>query len=108
MKVPVENSQGGAGNRDSHWRENVLVNELMTPFIAQGMSSNPLSVLSVRSMQDLGYTVNPDAADPFFLVLGMMGLKEAPRGVQLVNDVERRRIYIMDERGRITGSIPPR
>jgi hypothetical protein len=108
MKVPVENSQGGAGNRDSHWRENVLVNELMTPFIAQGMSSNPLSVLSVRSMQDLGYTVNPDAADPFFLVLGMMGLKEAPRGAQLVNDVERRRIYIMDERGRITGSIPPR
>jgi hypothetical protein len=38
----------------------------------------------------------------------MMGLKEAPRGAQLVNDVERRRIYIMDERGRITGSIPPR
>ncbi|MCZ6754870.1 MAG: hypothetical protein O7E49_06125, partial [Gemmatimonadetes bacterium] len=31
--VPLENSQGGPGTRDSHWRESTFVNELMTGFI---------------------------------------------------------------------------
>ena len=32
-KVPVENTYGGSGGQDSHWRESVLVNELMTPLL---------------------------------------------------------------------------
>ena len=32
-KVPVENTLGGSGSRDKHWRESVLDDELMTPRI---------------------------------------------------------------------------
>lgn len=61
--VPVENS-GGAGTRDSHWRESVLGRELMTGFLNRNVV-NPLSRLTVGSLQDLGYTVNLSAADPY-------------------------------------------
>ncbi|MBA3891140.1 MAG: hypothetical protein H0X64_11495 [Gemmatimonadaceae bacterium] len=59
-KVPVENSMG-AGSINSHWRESVLANELMTPQL--NMGSNPLTVLTVLSLRDLGYVVDPTAAD---------------------------------------------
>ena len=68
-RVPVENSQGGDGTRDSHWRESVLANELMTGFVNTG--ANPLSELTIRSLIDLGYTVNAGQADPFFLALAI-------------------------------------
>jgi hypothetical protein len=60
--VPVE-AHGGAGTTLSHWRESVMTNELMTGFLNPGV--NPLSAVSVESMADLGYTVNPGAADPW-------------------------------------------
>lgn len=60
--VPVENS-GGPGTRDSHWRESVLLQELMTGWISRG--ENPLSRVTVGSLADMGYTVNINAADPF-------------------------------------------
>ncbi len=60
--VPVENS-GGPGTRDSHWRESVFANELMTGYISAGV--NPLSRLSVGSLGDLGYHVDPSAADAY-------------------------------------------
>ena len=60
--VPVENS-GGGGTRDSHWRESILRNELMTGFLNRGR--NPLSRVSVASLADMGYTVNLAAADIF-------------------------------------------
>ena len=53
-KRPRSWRTGGAGTRDGHWRESVLANELMTGWINAG--SNPLSVLSVRSL-----AVAPDA-----------------------------------------------
>src|SRR4051794_6205534 len=49
--VPVENT-GGPGTRDSHWREAVFGNELMTGFV--GPAGNPLSRTTVGSLQDLG------------------------------------------------------
>jgi hypothetical protein len=61
--VPVE-SDGGDATADSHWRESVLGNELMTGFIGPG-TINPLSQLTVASMADLGYAVNFAAADPY-------------------------------------------
>lgn len=60
QKVPVENA-AGPGSINSHWRESVLANELMTPFLNSG--SNPLTVLSVLSLRDLGYVVDPMRAD---------------------------------------------
>lgn len=64
LAVPVENI-GGAGTRDSHWRESVFKNELMSGFIAA--PGNPLSRMTVASLQDLGYVVNMNAAEPYGL-----------------------------------------
>jgi hypothetical protein len=62
--VPVENT-GGQGTADSHWRETIFRNELMSGFIAG--PKNPISRVTVASLQDIGYVVNLDAAEPFQL-----------------------------------------
>lgn len=61
--VPVE-ATGGAGTRDSHWRDSVFGSELMTGYVGPG-TSLPLSRVTVASLADLGYTVNLSAADAF-------------------------------------------
>jgi hypothetical protein len=72
--VPVENCRDrndnpipgcGSGTRDSHWREAVFDNEIMTGFLNSG--ANPLSRLTIASLEDLGYSVNYGAADPYTL-----------------------------------------
>ena len=73
--VPVENS-GGPGTRDSHWRESILKNELMTGFLNSG--SNPLSAITAASIGDLGYLVNDAAADPFTLRDALRAATTAP------------------------------
>src|SRR5262245_48627593 len=60
--VPLENS-GGAGTRDSHWRESVFGNEVMTGYLNNGV--NPLSRVTIASLADLGYQVNMAAADAY-------------------------------------------
>jgi hypothetical protein len=78
-QVPVEGLYG-AGTRDSHWRESVFKNELMTGFIYNGV--NPLSATSIGSLQDMGYVVDVNAADPFSLSTALpspaLGLELAP------------------------------
>lgn len=71
--VPVENT-GGPGTVDSHWRETVFKNELMSGFIAD--PGNPLSRVTVASLQDLGYVVDLAAAEPYALP-NLMHLAEA-------------------------------
>ncbi len=70
--VPVEDCVGiancGAGQRDAHWKEATFGRELMTPFI-NGGGSNPLSLISIRSFEDLGYTVNTAPADNYTVPL---------------------------------------
>ncbi|MEO8202033.1 MAG: leishmanolysin-related zinc metalloendopeptidase [Gemmatimonadota bacterium] len=60
--VPVENI-GGPGTINSHWRETIFKNELMTGFINNGF--NPLSVVTGSSLADMGYQVDLATADPF-------------------------------------------
>ena len=68
--VPVENS-GRPGSGDGHWRESVLRNELMTPSLDATGRGNPLSVVTIASLQDLGlYETNLDAADPYVVLTG--------------------------------------
>ena len=67
--VPVEGTQGGPGTLYSHWRESTFGNELMTGFIQRG--TNQLSVMSIRSLEDLDYIVNTAAADPYTLLPGV-------------------------------------
>jgi hypothetical protein len=100
-KVPVANV-GGSGTVNSHWRESTLNNELMTGFINTG--NNPLTALSIRSMADLGYTVNVAAADgypapPSFSVAPAPGGAAAP--LRLINDVYVGPLYGLDRRGRL-------
>lgn len=63
--VPLEN-QGtpGDGSYGGHWRETVFGNELMTSGINAGQA-NPLSLLTIAALQDIGYQVNGDAADSY-------------------------------------------
>jgi hypothetical protein len=61
--VPVE-AGGGSGTADSHWRETVFTNELMTGWAGPG-TNLPLSRVTVGSLQDIGYTVNYAAADAY-------------------------------------------
>jgi hypothetical protein len=61
--VPVE-AGGGSGTADSHWRETVFTNELMTGWAGPG-SNLPLSRITVGSLADLGYTVNYATADAY-------------------------------------------
>ena len=96
LKVPVENMQGGSGTRDAHWRESVFQNELMTGFVSLG--SNPMSIVTIRFLQDMGYVVNPAAADAYTLPGGGLLMDLLPR-VHLLGDVISDPIRI--------GGVPP-
>ena len=61
--VPLETG-GGSGTADSHWRESVFGNELMTGYIN---STNRLSAMTIGAMADLGYTVDLGQADLYSL-----------------------------------------
>lgn len=57
---------GGEGNvpvAPGHWSEESLGTELMTPSVC--LISNPLSLVTIRSLVALGYEVNESAADPW-------------------------------------------
>jgi subtilisin-like proprotein convertase family protein len=73
--VPLANV-GGPGTIDSHWREAVFGNELMTGFLDAGV--NPISRLTIAAFEDMGYQVDYGAADPYTLpsslVLAIMGV----------------------------------
>lgn len=80
--VPLENCrntmgdsipQCGDGTSDSHWRESVFGRELMTGYISAPGTSNPLSLITIQSFADLGYTVNPEVSDGY-----TVGLKPIP------------------------------
>jgi hypothetical protein len=62
--VPVENT-GGPGTANSHWRDTVFANELMTGFV--GAAGNPMSRMTIASLKDLGYVVDVSKADPYTL-----------------------------------------
>jgi Leishmanolysin len=66
--VPVENT-GGTGTVNSHWRTSVMQRELMQGFAVNQVQ--PLSRVTVGSLQDLGYTVNLAAADAFSLTAAL-------------------------------------
>jgi len=63
-QVPIEN-QGPQGNRDAHWRESVLGQELMTGALNLGIT--PLSIITAGAIADLGYRIDPAQVDGFRL-----------------------------------------
>jgi hypothetical protein len=78
--VPVEDCVGvtspcGAGNRDGHWKETTFRTELMTGYLNTG--TNPLSSMTIRSFEDLGYSVNTAAADAYSATTGNLSSASA-------------------------------
>jgi hypothetical protein len=105
---PVENCANspyvypncGQGTVNSHWRTTVFGNELMVGFLP---AHPALSVVSLGSLQDLGYTVNYAAADAY---VGGSGFKAPPveggGRVFLGDDIHHGPLYAVDLAGRIT------
>lgn len=107
-KVPVENQGSpGDGSNCAHWRESVLGRELMTPTLS-GSGSNPLSLITIASLEDEGYVVDPAAASAYSLPAG------GPSGVagsggpvlRLGNDVLPTPRYMVHPDGRIEQVAP--
>ena len=100
-KVPVENLLG-EGSGDVHWRESVLMNELMTPSL-NGSQPNPLSRITTESLADLGYTVDSSQADAYseaFTAPARLLYAGAPP-VDLGNDAYLGPLVVVNEVGRV-------
>jgi hypothetical protein len=100
-KVPVMDV-GGAGTINSHWRDEVFDPELMTGFLSDGF--NPLSAISVHSLEDMGYTVSVNDVDPFTLTPAIR-IAGQRRGRQLINDIISDPIRRITADGRVVGVI---
>ena len=59
----------------SHWRENVFDDEMMTGFLSA--TYQPISLMTIESFKDLGYTVDDSAADDF--TAAQVNLANIPR-----------------------------
>ncbi|KAG7369388.1 PKD domain containing protein [Nitzschia inconspicua] len=60
--LPPIDTRGGSGAAYFHWDDSALQKELMTVFLDD---VNPLSSLTIASLEDLGYTVDYTTADPY-------------------------------------------
>jgi leishmanolysin len=96
--IPVEGTPAPVGTRDAHWRESVFNTELMTGFIGNE-TVDPLSATSIKSLEDLGYTVNLAAADPFDLATALLAGPPTVE-VDLSHDILPIRPIRLDARGK--------
>ena len=108
FKVPLENCTGappgcGPGTFNSHWRESVFRQELMTGYLNPG--SNPVSRVTVGTLEDLGYVVDYAAAEAYTPAVPFHVSPRTAGPQNLVNlgaDVMDRPIFVVDPSGRIT------
>ena len=105
-KVPVEN-----GGDDSHWREEVLGHELMTPRATVG-ASNPPSAITLQAFADLGYyVIDASHAESYRLPEPSLAADvavAAEQGVEVLsfeNDVEHGPIRVLDSSGQVVDVI---
>lgn len=105
--VPAENL-GGRGVVNGHWREFVFKAEVMSPFIDGGVP-NPLSIVTLASFQDLGYTeVDLSVADEFELALSSPGLAgDLVHRFRMEGDILRIPKGVVDREGRVVRWVMP-
>ena len=100
-KVPVQNG-AESGSSDSHWRQSVFEDEMMTPFLTG--NSQPMSLITIESLYDLGYETNPAEAESYTLSSAGMAGMALPRGpvVDLRNDIMQIpiRVFVLPWKGR--------
>lgn len=100
--VPVEGT-GGQGTANSHWRETVFGNELMTGFILD--ADNRLSAITISSLRDMGYQVSYTLAEPLGTALSLRRDREAnPR--RIAEMPLEGSMFVFDEAGRVQATIP--
>ena len=99
-KVPVASDIG-------HWRDSVFGLELMTPSARTG-ARDPLSAITIRALQDMGYSVNAGLAQAYALpspdIAGDI-VEEGPV-IDLRNDVYRGPVIAIDKDGNIVRVVP--
>lgn len=81
--IPLEN-KGGSGTADGHWRESIFGTEMMTGYVSAPGVPNPLSLMTIGSMADLGYLVNTNVQDAYSLASAVsfqFGLLRAAEGL---------------------------
>lgn len=64
------------GPGDGHWDEGAFGNELMTPVLNAGV--NPLSLLTLEALADLGYTTSAAGAEAYALYAGVPAAARGP------------------------------
>jgi hypothetical protein len=80
--VPVE-SFGGDDSLIGHWRQSIFHSELMTFILEPG--GNPIGPVTIAALQDMGYDVNPGAAETLKLDLVEPEQGAAARGARRLN-----------------------
>lgn len=73
---PVIETDGGRGTAYSHWDEKTYDNELMTGYLG---GDERLSLITVKSLKDLGYSVDISKADAYKLPNNREGLRANKR-----------------------------
>jgi len=96
-KVPVQRAVF------AHWRESVFGPEIMSPAINANVR-NPISNITIQSMADLGYVVDPSEADEFDLPGS--DPPELHR-LDLSGDIVYSPVFVIDRRGRIVRRLDP-
>ena len=101
-KVPTQPGQG-------HWRESVFGSELMTPNLFVNRRE-PLSVITLEALTDMGYYVDLSFADDYELdgVDAGVGAMDPARIINLGDDFDRGPVMIIDRDGNIVRVIPGR
>lgn len=89
-RVPIEDcvegvpANCGLGTRLGHWREFNFDNELMTGYIEMPGVRNPFSRMTIEALADLGYSVDSDQSNDYFIPGAMMAqLRAASPGPKL-------------------------
>ena len=101
-KVPTQPGQG-------HWRESVFGSELMSSFLFVNRRE-PLSVITLEALVDMGYHVDLSFADDYELDGPDADLAEgdATRAIDLSDDIGRGPVMVIDAQGRVVRIIPGR
>eukprot|EP00300_Choanocystis_sp_HF-7_P026952 c315_g1_i1.p1 GENE.c315_g1_i1~~c315_g1_i1.p1 ORF type:complete len:378 (-),score=35.24 c315_g1_i1:72-1205(-) len=69
---PIVEQQGGSGTAYGHWDEETYDNELMTGYAG---GNEKMSLLTVLSLKDMGFTVDETKADAFTIPSARTGLR---------------------------------
>ncbi|HWV57744.1 MAG TPA: putative Ig domain-containing protein [Longimicrobiales bacterium] len=108
--IPVEN-QGQTGTCDSHWRETVFDTEIMTSFIESAGVAMPLSIMTLRALEDVGYTTNHAAAEPYTVpaaaIVDAAREETGDSGLWVGSDVLHGPVLVVGADGTVLEVIPP-